>query len=100
MRFSRVAALAMAAGVLLVALYATGEDDYYGDGTTRWEHATRLASTGFVVGLFAVASAVALTSVVIAFAAKVKRPQLWFIPAFAIYVLVFFYMWAVLSVGH
>jgi hypothetical protein len=100
MRFSQVAAVAMAAGELLVGLYATGEDEYYGDGTTRWEHATRLAGTGFTVALFAIASVVALTSLFIAFVAKLKRPQLWFIPAIAIYALVFFYAWAVLSVGH
>jgi hypothetical protein len=90
----------MAAGVLLLGLYATGEDDYYGDGTTRWEHATRLSSTGFAVALFAIAATIALTSLFIAFLAKLRRPQLWFFPAFAIYGLVFFYTYAVLSVGH
>jgi hypothetical protein len=100
MRYFRAGAIAMAAGVLLLGLHATGEDEYYGDGTTHWEHATRLAGTGFAVALFALASTVALTSLFIAFVAKVRRPQLWFVPAFAIYGLVFFYTWAVLSVGH
>jgi hypothetical protein len=100
MRYSRVAAISMAAGALLLGLHATGEDEYYGDGTTRWEHATMLAGTGFAVALFAIASALALTSLFIAFVAKPRRPQLWFIPAFAIYAVVFFYTWAILSVGH
>jgi hypothetical protein len=100
MRYLRAGAVAMAAGVLLLGLYATGEDEYYGDGTTRWEHATRLAGAGFATALFTIASAVALISLFIAFVAKARRPQLWFIPAFAIYGLVFFYTWAVLSVGH
>jgi len=92
----------MAAGVLLLGVYAAGEDTYYGDGTTRWEHATRLAGTGFAVGLFTVTAAIALASLFIAFAfvGKLKRPELWFIPAIAIYVFAFFYAWAVLSVGH
>jgi hypothetical protein len=100
MRFAPVAAAVMAAGVLLLGLYASGEDAYYGDGTTRWEHATRLAGTGFTVALFAIASAVAVTSLFIAFVARLKRPQLWFIPAIAIYALVFFYAWAILTGGH
>lgn len=39
--------IAMALIAAALGFYAGGEDSYYGDCTTRWEHARRSGGTGF-----------------------------------------------------
>jgi hypothetical protein len=100
MRYKLPAAgLAMAAGVAAVRLYATGEDDYYGDGTTRWEHATSDGGTGLLTALFAVPALIAFALIVLGLLRR-RTSELWLIPAFAIYGLSLVSAWAALSLGH
>ena len=89
----------MAEMVAVLVLYATGEDDYYGDGTTRWEHATNDGGTGLLITLFAAPALIACALIVLGFVRR-RTSELWLIPAFAIYGVSLFYAWAVLSLGH
>ena len=99
MRLLPAAGVAMAAGVGLLGLYAAGEDDYYGDGTTRWGHATKDGGEVFVTTLFVVPALIACVFVLLGFVRK-RTSELWLIPAFALYGLSLAYAWAVLSLGH
>ena len=100
MRYKLAAAgLAMAAGVAALGLYATGEDHYYGDGTTRWEHATSDGGAGLLTALFVVPALIACALIVLGLLRR-RTSELWLIPAFAIYGLSLVYAWAALSLGH
>ena len=89
----------MGAGVAALGLFAASEDDYYGDGTTHWGHATRDGGTEFLVALFAISTAIPLAFIALGFR---RRPPsaLWGIPGFAIYGLAVFYTYALLALGH
>ena len=89
----------MAVVVAVLGMYATGEDDYYGDGTTRWEHATNDGGTELLTALFAFPALIACAVIVLGFVRR-RMSELWLIPAFAIYGLSLVYAWAALSVGH
>jgi hypothetical protein len=91
--------VAMAAGVIGLGVYAAGEDDYYGDGTTRWGHATKDGGAGLLAALFAIPAVIAC--IVILLALVRRRPSgLWLIAGIAIYGLSLAYASAVLSLGH
>jgi hypothetical protein len=51
MRLLRISGLAMAAGVIGLAFWAAGKDEYYGDGTTRWGHATKDGGSDLLTAL-------------------------------------------------
>jgi hypothetical protein len=89
----------MAGGVLLLGLYAAGEDDYYGDGTTRWGHAARSGGSVFLSALFAVPTLIAGLFIVLALLRKRPSP-LWVIPLCAVYVISLLYALVALSLGH
>jgi hypothetical protein len=89
----------MAAGVAGLAFYAAGEDDYYGDGTTRWEHATRDGGTGFVIALFVVQALIACALIVLGLVRK-RTSDFLLLPGLLVYFIALVYAWAVLSVGH
>ena len=89
----------MAAGVVALGLYATGEDNYYGDGTPRWEHATGSGGTELLVTLFAVPTLIACAFIVRGLVRR-RTSELLLIPAFVIYGLSLVYAWAALSLGH
>ena len=99
MRFPVASGLAMGAGVAALGLFAASEDDYYGDGTTHWGHATKDGGTEFLVALFAISTAIAVAFIVLGFRRKPPSP-LWGIPAWAIYGLAVFYTYALLALGH
>jgi hypothetical protein len=99
MRLTAPAGIAMGAGVLAVALFASTEDDYYGDGTTHWGHATKDGGTEALVALFAIPTAVALAFIVLGLLRRSASP-LWGIPAFAVYGLTIWYAYALLAGGH
>jgi hypothetical protein len=99
MRYTAVG-IAMAVMVAVLGFYAAGEDSYYGDGTTRWEHATRSGGTGFLVTLFAVLAASSLTVVVLGVARKGGRWNLLAISAIALFLPLLLFAYLVLSLGH
>ena len=86
--------------VAALGFYAAGEDSYYGDGTTHWEHATRSGGTAILVTLFAVLAASSLTVIVLGVAHKGGRWDLVAIPAIALFVPLLLFVYAVLSLGH
>jgi hypothetical protein len=92
--------IAMATMVAALAIYAAGDDSYYGDGTTRWEHATRAGSTVFLVTLFASLAASSLVVVLLGLSRKRGRWELVAIPAIALFLPLLLFTYAVLSLGH
>jgi hypothetical protein len=92
------AGMALLVGTL--GLYAASDDSYYGDGTSHWEHATKDGGTWFLVGLFAIASAISVGVVLLGLRRDRGRLGLLLIPALAVYVLSLFLAYAVLSLGH
>lgn len=100
MRLDRLFGLGMTAGVIGLGFYAAGNDDYYGGGVTRWEHATRGGGQALLVVLFAVPTTIALALVVSGFVRTRPLSELVLIPAFAVYGLILAFVWAVLTVGH
>lgn len=100
MRLDRVAGLTMTAGVMGAGLYAAGNDDYYGGGVTRWEHATRDGGAALLVALFAVPTMIALALVFVGFVRTQALSERLLIPAFAVYGLTLAFVWAVLTLGH
>jgi len=99
MRSLSLAGLGMVAGVVLLGIYAAGEDDYYGDGTTHWGHATKDGGTAFLTALFVVPALIGCMFVILGFARR-RTSELWLIPAFAAYGLFVWYAFLVLSLGH
>lgn len=99
MRLAVVWGVVMGAGVGALGLFAASEDDYYGDGTTHWGHATKDGGTEFLLVLFLIPSAIALAFIILGFRRRPPSP-LWGIPAFAIYGLALLYAYAVLALGH
>ena len=99
MRFPVAAGVAMVAGVAALALFASSEDGYYGDGTTHWGHATKDGGTEVVVALFAIPTAIALAFIVLGLRRR-SPSALWGIPAFAIYGLAVLLAYAALALGH
>jgi len=100
MRSTRLAGLVMVAGVAGLGLYARGDDDYYGGGVSRWEHATRAGSPWLLVGLFVILLATSLTFLVLGFIRVRRRPEPLLVPALGLYVLSLLVAWTALSVGH
>ena len=99
MRYTAVG-IVMAVMVAVLGLYAAGEDSYYGDGTTRWEHATRSGGTGYLVTMFAMLAASSLAVIVLGVARKGGRWDLVAILAIGLFVPLLLFVYAVLSVGH
>jgi hypothetical protein len=92
--------IGMTALAAALGFYAAGEDSYYGDGTTRWEHATGDGNTGFLVALFAVLAASSLVVLLLGLSSKRGRWELVAIPAIALFLPVLLFTYAVLSFGH
>ena len=90
----------MAALVALLGFYAAGEDSYYGDGTTRWEHATKSGGTAFLLTLFAILAASSLVMILLGLSRNRGRLELVAIPAIALYLPLLLFVYAVLSLGH
>jgi hypothetical protein len=99
MRGLRISGLTMGAGVVGLAFWAAGEDEYYGDGTTRWGHATKDGGADLLTALFALSATIACVFILLSFFHK-RVSELWLIPAFAVYGLSMLVAWAALSVGH
>jgi hypothetical protein len=99
MRYTAVG-IAMAVMVAVLGIYAAGKDSYYGDGTTRWEHATRFGSTGFPVALFAILAASSLVVILVGLSRKRGRWELVAIPAIALFLPLLLFTYALLSGGH
>jgi hypothetical protein len=90
----------MAAGVVVLLVYAAGDDDYYGDGTSRWDHATGSDAAMYVVGALVVASALAVGL----FAGGLVRTRFRLAPplllAVPLYLVSLAFAWFFLSIGH
>ena len=90
----------MSALVVALGIYAAGEDSYYGDGTTRWEHATRGGNTEFLVALFALLAASSLVVVLLGLSRKRGRWHVVVITAIALFLPLLLFAYALLSLGH
>ncbi len=89
----------MGAGVLAVALFASTEDGYYGDGTTHWGHATKDGGTEALLVLFAIPTVIAVVFIVLGLRRRSPSPM-WGIPAFAIYGATILSAYVALAGGH
>jgi protein-S-isoprenylcysteine O-methyltransferase Ste14 len=93
-------ALVMAAGVAALIVYAAGDDAYYGDGTSRWEHATSSDGAVIVVVALVVASALAvgfLARGLVSTRIRLTPPLLLAVP---LYLVSLAFAWFFLSIGH
>ena len=99
MRLTAPAGFAMAASVLAVALFASTEDGYYGDGTTHWGHATKDGGTEVLLVLFAIPTVIAIAFIVLGLRRKSASPM-WVVPAFAIYGATILSAYVALAGGH
>jgi uncharacterized membrane protein len=91
----------LAAGVVWLARYALGDDDYYvGQHVSRWEHATRANAEAFVAAGFAITAAAALACLVRAFLPRRVGFVLPLPLAIAAYVAGLFLTWFPLTAGH
>jgi protein-S-isoprenylcysteine O-methyltransferase Ste14 len=93
-------ALVMAAGVAALIVYAAGDDAYFGDGTSRWEHATSSNGAVVVVVALVVASALAvgfLARGLVSTRIRLTPPLLLAVP---LYLVSLAFAWLFLSIGH
>jgi hypothetical protein len=96
-----LAAVALAGGIVWIGVYAAGDDDYYGGGVSRWEHATRGGGTGAVVAPILAANAITVGFFLYGLSGRQRR---WATPlafvAAAVYVVCLGFAWVLLTSGH
>ena len=92
--------LFMAVGLVGLVIDGASEDTYYGDGTSRWEHADRLGSQPIVVGAGILAAL--MTVWVLTRALPRSAPPAGIAVFFALFVYAFswFIAWISMGVGH
>lgn len=86
-------------GVAWLIKYATEPDDYYGDGTTHWEHASNGGGADYAVGALVVASAMALLFIAMGLVPRLRRSGRAILAAVA-YVISLYAGFFCLTVGH
>jgi hypothetical protein len=102
--FTRLAhaglALVLATDAVLILLYAAGPDSYYGDGTTRWEHADRFVGSTPVAAAIALGAVTSFLLVASAPAPQRRLIRLLVSPAAAVSYLLLLFAWFWLTGGH
>ena len=94
-----VAGILQAAGVAWLIKYATEPDDYYGDGTTHWEHASKGSAADYAVGALAIASAISLTFLVMGLVPRWRSSRIAALAA-VVYLISLYVGFIALTVGH
>ena len=87
------------AGVAWVINFATEPDDYYGNGTTHWEHASKDSAANYAVGAIAIASVISVTFLAMALVPR-WRPSGFPILASLVYVISLYAGFFLLATGH
>ena len=95
-----VAGFVMLAGLAGLVIDAAADDTYYGDGTSRWEHAGRLGSQPLVVGAGVVAAQATLWVFTRALPRSSPAPGPVLFVAVLVYAFSWLIAWTFMGIGH
>jgi hypothetical protein len=99
-RSHAVLAVVLGVSAVWLAVYAAGEDTYYGGGVSRWEHADRGGSTSSVAAAIVLAGLTSLGLAASAVARSGRLMQVLLASATAVSCFLLLFAWVLLTGGH